>query len=134
MTEDILRQQVEQELAQWQQKGEFEPMAQWQQRVNETTRAAKAREIANRISGDYNRRVQEARAEYQQKYEALAQEFLKQFRLAEMGQGFSPDFRAIIHAVCPELDFFFNPGADFKIVYVVVFKSDRLHNRFFAAE
>ncbi len=57
-------------------------------------------------------------------HEALAQEFLKQFRLAEMGQGFSPDFRAIIHAVCPELDFFFNPGADFKIVYVVVFKSD----------
>lgn len=75
LTEDILRQQVEQELAQWQQKGEFESTAQWQQRVNETTRAAKAREIANRISGDYNRRVQEARAEYQQKYEALAQEY-----------------------------------------------------------
>ena len=57
-------------------------------------------------------------------HEALAQEFLKQFRLAEMEQGFSPDFRAIIHAVCPELDFFFNPGADSQIVYVVVFKAD----------
>ena len=57
-------------------------------------------------------------------HEALAQEFLKQFRFAEMEQSFSPDFRAIIHAVCPELDFFFNPGADFKIVYVVIFKSD----------
>ena len=43
---------------------------------------------------------------------------------AEMEEGFSPDFRAIIHAVCPELDFFFNPGADFQIVYVVVFKAD----------
>ena len=41
-----------------------------------------------------------------------------------MEQSFSPDFRAIIHAVCPELDFFFNPGADLKIVYVVIFKSD----------
>ena len=57
-------------------------------------------------------------------HEVLAQEFLKQFRPAEMEEGFSPDFRAIIHAVCPELDFFFNPGADSQIVYVVVFKAD----------
>lgn len=56
--------------------------------------------------------------------EALAQEFLEQFRLAEMEEGVPPDLRAVVHAVRPELDFFFNPGADFQIVYVVVFKPD----------
>ncbi len=56
--------------------------------------------------------------------EALAQEFLEQFRLAEMEEGVPPDLRAVVHAVRPELNFFFNPGADFQIVYVVVFKPD----------
>ena len=56
--------------------------------------------------------------------EALAQEFLKQFRLAEMEEGVPPDFRTVIHAVRPELDLFFNPGADFQVVYVVVFEPD----------
>ncbi len=68
-TDEEIRQQVEAEIAKWQKKGEFEPTAQWQQRVNEQTRQNKAKEIAGRIIGDYNSRLAAAKAEYQREYE-----------------------------------------------------------------
>lgn len=55
---------------------------------------------------------------------ALAQEFLEQFRLAEVDEGVPAGFRAVVHAVRPAVYFFLNPGADFQVVNVLVFKSD----------
>ena len=75
MSDEEFRVQVETEISRWQQKDEFESTTQWRQRVTEESRAAKVSEIAERISGDYNRRMQEAHQEYISKYEALAGEY-----------------------------------------------------------
>ena len=75
LTPEAVQAQVEKEVAAWQQKSEFETTAMWQQRVNEQTRADKARELAAGITGDYNRRLDDVRAEYSNKYEALAREY-----------------------------------------------------------
>ena len=75
LTPEAVQAQVEKEIAAWQQKGEFESTAKWQERVNEQTRADKARELAAGITGDYNKRLDAVRAEYRSKYESLAREY-----------------------------------------------------------
>lgn len=75
LTPEALQSQVEKEVAQWQQKGEFETTAMWQQRVNEKTRTDKAHEIATRIIDAQNASSKEAREAYRLKYDELAREY-----------------------------------------------------------
>ena len=76
-TADALRAKIEREIAEWQKKGEFEPTKQWKQRVNEKTRAAKIREVSQRISGAYNDKLQAVRKNYMQEYEKCSKEYCK---------------------------------------------------------
>jgi hypothetical protein len=91
---EIIKQTVEREVNIWQQKSEFESSSEWQQRVNEQTRAAKVKEITARFQADYNRQVENynnklaaIRSSYEQDYykeasdrycSAKAKEFAKQ--------------------------------------------------------
>jgi hypothetical protein len=90
---ESVKQTVEKEVNVWQQKGEFEPSSEWQQRVNEQTRSAKVSEITARIQSDYkqkveiyNARLAKIRTDYEKMYKmtsdrycaAKANEFAKQ--------------------------------------------------------
>lgn len=72
-----VRLQIEREIAEWQKKGEFEPLTQWRERVNDETRPAKVREIAERINREYNEKVQATHNEYKKKYETLLKRYCK---------------------------------------------------------
>ena len=74
--------QVEREINDWQKKGEFESSAQWQQRVNETTRSAKVNEITSRIQSenkrkvdDYNYKLANCKKEYEAKIKSASDEY-----------------------------------------------------------
>lgn len=73
--QENLMKTVECEINEWQQKGEFETTPQWKERVTEATRAAKAKEIADRILSDYSPKSEEAKKDYQKKYETLVNEY-----------------------------------------------------------
>ncbi len=75
LTRETLAVQVEAEIEQWQKKDEFESTAKWQERVNENTRSAKAHEIADRITGEYNAAIKNIRDDYKSKYEQYAKEY-----------------------------------------------------------
>jgi hypothetical protein len=90
---EIIKQTVEREVNIWQQKGEFESSSEWQQRVNEQTRAAKVKEFTARFQADYSRQVESynnkliaIRSSYEQDYKEAsdrycsekAKEFAKQ--------------------------------------------------------
>ena len=50
---DYAKPLVEKVINEWQVKGEFEKIADWQKRVNETTRKAKIKELTNKCESDY---------------------------------------------------------------------------------
>ncbi len=77
LDENEVRLKIEREIAEWQKKSEFEPTEQWRERVNDETRPAKVREIAERINREYNEKVQEAHSEYKKKYETLLKRYCK---------------------------------------------------------
>jgi hypothetical protein len=57
LSAESVKQTVEKEVNEWQQKGEFETTAMWQKRVTNETRAAKVSEITKRIEKEYNAKV-----------------------------------------------------------------------------
>ncbi|MDE6300976.1 MAG: WG repeat-containing protein [Muribaculaceae bacterium] len=75
LTKETLAAQVQVEVERWQEKDEFESTADWQKRVNESTRTAKAREVADRISNEYNSKVKRVQDEYKEIYNRLANEY-----------------------------------------------------------
>lgn len=78
-TEAEVKETIEKEISEWQLKGEFEPTAKWKERVNEETRVAKINEIGNRIIGGYTDVVESLRNDYQQAYEALVDEYCRNY-------------------------------------------------------
>ena len=76
-----IKQQVEREINAWQIKGEFETTAQWQQRVNETTRNEKIKDITARILSENNRKVEN----YNTKLADCRKEYEAQVRQASIG-------------------------------------------------
>lgn len=75
LTEADLISKVQAEIEPWQRKDQFETTEQWQQRVSEQSRTAKAKEIADRISQKYNSQVQRVRQEYNNKAESIVRWF-----------------------------------------------------------
>lgn len=73
--ETALKNKVQAEINKWQEKGEFESTAMWQQRVNEKTRDAKAKELAKQYADEYNRKYSAASEEYERQYKAVADKF-----------------------------------------------------------
>jgi hypothetical protein len=69
---------VEKEVGVWQQKGEFESTAEWQQRVNEKTRKEKIAEITQRFQTAYN---QECKL-YATKFAEAKREYAARYRVA----------------------------------------------------
>ena len=69
--EDYIKPKVERDINLWQEKGEFESTAKWKQRVNETTRNEKVKELASKYKNEYLL-LQEKR---KKEYEAIVQEF-----------------------------------------------------------
>lgn len=74
-TDESLRIKIEKEISVWQKKGEFEPTDKWKQRVNDASRSAKAREIAEKVNNDYITKMQSARDEYADTYQKVLADF-----------------------------------------------------------
>lgn len=74
-SDEEIRNFIEEEVSKWQIKGEFEPTAKWKERVNETTRTAKINAMADSIFSVNSKNVENVRAEYRKKYEALVDKY-----------------------------------------------------------
>ncbi len=74
-SEEEIRNFIETEIGKWQVKGEFEPTAKWKERVNEATRTAKINAMADSIFSANSKSIEDARAEYKEKYEALTDKY-----------------------------------------------------------
>lgn len=94
-TAQKIKQLVEEEVIPWQQKGEFESTAEWQQRVNETTRKAKVQEITTRIQKEYNEKVQaynDKVAKIKKDYESAYRQFSDMYCAAKAEEFAQQDF------------------------------------------
>jgi hypothetical protein len=78
LSEESIKQTIENEMSNWQQKGEFESTAKWQERVNETTRNALIEEIESRIRSEYAGEV----AEYHKKLSDVESEYAEKQKIA----------------------------------------------------
>ena len=71
---DYIKPKVERDINVWQQKGEFESTALWQQRVNEQSRYKKIEELTAKYRAEYNAMLEQYKEEYKntcQQYYAL---------------------------------------------------------------
>ena len=86
--EASMRAEIETKIAQWQKKGEFESTQKWQARVNEATRAKKAKALADSISADFTSRAKIAAESYKDHYKECVKRYCEQlvdtFRDQEM--------------------------------------------------
>ncbi len=79
---------IEQEIAQWQKKGEFEKTADYQARVNDTDRIAKIKEISDNINNTYSAELNKVQRLYNIFYNDAADMYIterkKNFRKQSM--------------------------------------------------
>lgn len=77
--EASMRAEIETKIAQWQKKGEFESTQKWQARVNEASRAKKAKALADSISADFTSRAKIAAESYKDHYKECVKRYCEQF-------------------------------------------------------
>lgn len=70
--EDEIIKRVQNAVETWQVKGEFESTAQYNARVNDQSRKAKANEIAKGITSEINSKIEKVRNEYMSKFDDFA--------------------------------------------------------------
>lgn len=82
-----VRQAIQQRVDQWQEKGEFETTAAWQERVNDATRTAYIAQVKSELETQHRREVAEAQAELGElraNYEAYKKKFLDTYYNVKM--------------------------------------------------